>query len=101
MRTKIDSALLCARIHKEKPYMTDIETERLTETLCNLSPPFANNLSEWIEGRDFTDFRIHDKYSINVVLAIRNSNDFISALLDLVAYAEDEEKEYLLWQTKM
>lgn len=98
---KITEELLLKAIKQNKPYLTDATEKELAEKLCDLPPALAENLSEWINGRDLTDYLIREKYSVNAVLSIRNSQDVISAILDLAAYAKDEGKEFVLWQTRM
>ena len=98
---KITEELLLKAIKQNKPYLTDATEKELAKKMCDLPPALAENLSEWINGRDLTDCLIREKYSVNAVLSIRNSQDVISAILDLAAYAKDEGKEFVLWQTRM
>ena len=99
--TKLDGKQLLKKIKLEKPYMTRTSIKATAEALGNLPPPLDENLKEWIAGKALTDHLIHGKYSVNSVIEIRNSNDVISALIDLARYAENKENEFILWKTRM
>ena len=63
------------------------------------------NISEWLEGKPFSDIYIRDKYCLNMVLKIRGNPasvyDIARAILALNAYAEDEKREFLIWEKRM
>lgn len=101
MNTKVDKNFLVEKIKREKPYMADVSVKTIAEGLGNLPPPLNENLTEWVNGRPLTDYLIRGKYNVNTVLKIRNSKDVIFALLDLARYADSEENEFMLWQTRM
>lgn len=95
MREKIHRKVLQA-----KPYLPDEKAWQLTDRLLRADGRLAENLREWVEGKELSDIWIRDKYCIGAVLKIRRSNDFISAFLALDEYAKDEANEAGIWQTR-
>lgn len=92
--------LLLARLEQERPYAALPAREVLAAYLLALPPELEDNLIEWVEGRTFSEIRIHGKYALADVLAIRRDGDVPGALLDLGAYARNTSLEYRLWRIR-
>ncbi len=99
MDAKFMTALLL-RLEQERPHLAPAAREALAARLLALPPALGDNLTEWVEGRPFSEIRIHETYTLADVLAIRQDGDVSGALLDLGAYARDASLEYRLWRLR-
>lgn len=59
------------------------------EVLNNTDPRLEQNLREWISGEPISDIWI-GKYCINAIMAIREDDDFLDALIAMSLYLENE-----------
>lgn len=92
---------LLTKIKETYPFYTNEAQQQYANKLLNISKPLRPNVVQWLNNEPLQEILIRNKYTINAVLEIRNSNDFIDAILCLNEYANDEANECLIWQVRL
>ena len=79
--------------------MTEVSSSILASQLIeSLDTSLENAVKAWISGTDVQDVAF-EKYSVNKILSIRNSNDYLEAFRLLSDYIKDPEAgEKRIWK---
>lgn len=97
-------AMLKEKIYKkitaERPALSADYADKLLDRILACNDKLAANVTEWVEDKELSDILINEKYCINSVLKIRGDNDFLSALIVLDDYLNDQTKEFAIWQPR-
>lgn len=85
----------------EQGYGLDREAARLQAAgfLLRLPEQLWKNIEEWLDGQPLSEIR-YGRYSIPMILAIRQDQDFLDACDAMADYIEDAaEGERRIWRT--
>ena len=95
-RDRLIEAIISRNITEEEHSAELIADTLLAETDDRL----WQNLEEWINGKPISDLWIGE-YCINAIMAIRDDDDFLDALLAMSLYLRDEQEGIrVIWRAK-
>ena len=89
------------KIRSVYPALSPEAIENYAKRLMNAEEFLIQNLKEWLEEKDFTDIFVKDKYCLNMVMELNDTNDFITAFTALDNYAKDDSAESGIWMVRI
>jgi len=100
MLKNVDKDKLIAAISSYYKFQTEVSAIRLAEEYINtIDPIFEEAVQCWLEGLPILNVIIGE-YSVNKVLSIRNSTDYLNVLKLLSVYKDDPVLgEKLIWKS--
>ena len=100
---KVDKNALINRIKEVAPQASDKWYDNYATRLINtVDDAFTINVQEWIDHQPLTPVSVGEQeYTIKVVMAMRQDQDFLSALVDLDLYKRHGGAyETRLWRSR-
>ena len=94
----IDQEQLAGRIREQDAFITEKEARAYAQkTIAELDPVFEPLVDAWIQGVHLPDVQV-GPYTVQDVMNIRHSSDFLKALQMLNMYRLDpDEGENAIW----